>query len=60
MAHISGTNTPSGRPLMYSEREDWADVVPVPQYDGVVPIAPIFYSPECECLRFLGFFSQTR
>ena len=38
---------------MYSERTDWADVVPVPQYDSAVvaPIAPIFYSPECEsCL----------
>ncbi|THH01451.1 hypothetical protein EW026_g1227 [Hermanssonia centrifuga] len=31
---------------MYSERPDWADVVPLPQYEGVNPIAPIFYTPE--------------
>jgi hypothetical protein len=31
----------------FSQRLEWADVVPVPQYDGVQPLAPIFYTPEC-------------
>ena len=46
MVHISGDDaTP-----LYCEREDWADVVPIPQYEGVNPIAPIFYNPECAFL----------
>jgi protein farnesyltransferase/geranylgeranyltransferase type-1 subunit alpha len=32
---------------LYADREDWADVVPVPQYDSVAPLAPIFYTDEC-------------
>ncbi|KAI0035815.1 hypothetical protein K488DRAFT_68134 [Vararia minispora EC-137] len=30
----------------FAQRPEWADVVPVPQYDGVQPLAPIFYTPE--------------
>ena len=33
--------------VLYAERPEWADVVPVAQYENVQPIAPIFYSPEC-------------
>ncbi|KAG6818790.1 hypothetical protein H0H93_001600, partial [Arthromyces matolae] len=32
--------------LLYSERPDWNDVTPLPQYEDPNPIAPIFYSPE--------------
>lgn len=39
-------------PMLYSERKDWADVTPIPQYEGVNPIAPIFYTPECESWIF--------
>lgn len=34
--------------LLYCERPEWADVTPIPQYEGVGnPIAPIFYTPDC-------------
>ena len=33
--------------VLYAERPEWADVVPVAQYENVQPLAPIFYSPEC-------------
>lgn len=31
----------------YAERPEWADVTPIEQYEGVNPVAPIYYSPEC-------------
>lgn len=34
------------RPL-FADRPEWADVVPLEQYEGATPIAPIFYTPEC-------------
>ncbi|EPQ52327.1 protein prenylyltransferase [Gloeophyllum trabeum ATCC 11539] len=37
------TDTP---PLLYAEDPEWADVVPVPQYENVNPLAPIFYTAE--------------
>ena len=52
MSHISGEDTP-GKPPLYCEREDWTDVEPIPQYDGVNPLAPIFYNPECKLCRRL-------
>ena len=33
--------------LLYSQRPDWADVQPLEQYEGVNPLAPIFYTDEC-------------
>lgn len=33
--------------MLYAERPEWEDVVPVPQYQGVDALAPINYSPEC-------------
>ncbi|KAF5371771.1 hypothetical protein D9758_003362 [Tetrapyrgos nigripes] len=30
----------------YAEQPQWADVVPLPQYEGVEPLAPIFYTNE--------------
>ncbi|GBE88708.1 protein prenylyltransferase [Sparassis latifolia] len=30
---------------LYADKAEWADVVPVQQYEGVAPLAPIFYSP---------------
>ncbi|KZT07094.1 protein prenylyltransferase [Laetiporus sulphureus 93-53] len=31
---------------LYSERSEWADVVPIQQYQGIDPLAPINYSVE--------------
>lgn len=33
---------------LFAERAEWADVQPLEQYEAANPIAPIFYSPECE------------
>ena len=47
MSHVESDEDTG--PLLYCERPDWTDVTPVPQYEGVSnPIAPIFYTPECE------------
>ncbi|KAH9996714.1 protein prenylyltransferase [Russula compacta] len=32
--------------LKLPERPEWSDMVPVPQYENIQPLAPIFYSPE--------------
>ncbi|KAG2343035.1 protein prenylyltransferase [Suillus weaverae] len=31
---------------LYSQRPEWADVVPLEQYENVTPLAPIFYTDE--------------
>jgi len=31
---------------LFADRPEWADVVPLEQYEGATPIAPIFYTPE--------------
>ncbi|EAU89761.2 farnesyltransferase/geranylgeranyltransferase type I alpha subunit [Coprinopsis cinerea okayama7 len=33
-------------PKLFSERPEWADVVPLEQYENMNPIAPIVYTPE--------------
>lgn len=35
--------------IPYSERNEWADIVPILQDDGEHPIVAIAYSPKCEC-----------
>ena len=35
---------------LFAEQPEWADVQPLEQYEDVNPIAPIFYTEECECL----------
>jgi protein farnesyltransferase/geranylgeranyltransferase type-1 subunit alpha len=38
-----------------SQRQDWADVVPIEQYEGgVAPIAPIPYPPAY--VELMGYF----
>jgi len=32
--------------VLFSERPEWADVTPLEQYEGVNPLAPIYYSEE--------------
>lgn len=32
--------------LLYSQRAEWADVVPLEQYESITPLAPIFYTDE--------------
>ncbi|KAI0250699.1 protein prenylyltransferase [Lactifluus subvellereus] len=32
--------------VLYAERPEWSDVVPIAQYENIQPLAPIFYSPE--------------
>lgn len=36
---------------LFADRPEWADVVPLEQYEGINPIAPIFYTPECACIQ---------
>jgi hypothetical protein len=39
--------------VLYAERPEWSDVVPIAQYENIQPLAPIFYSPECaQCSTF--------
>ncbi|THH19293.1 hypothetical protein EW146_g1855 [Bondarzewia mesenterica] len=33
-------------PLLFSQRLEWSDVTPIPQYESIAPLAPIFYSDE--------------
>lgn len=33
---------------LFTERPEWADVVPLEQYENANPIAPIFYTEECK------------
>jgi len=42
-------SNPDNVPL-FTERPEWADVQPIEQYEDFNPIAPIFYTEECECL----------
>lgn len=35
----------------FVDRPEWADVVPLEQYEGAAPIAPILYTPECASVR---------
>ncbi|GFZ49588.1 hypothetical protein JCM24511_07708 [Saitozyma sp. JCM 24511] len=35
-----------------SQREQWADITPIPQDDGPDPLVPIMYSTECELPRW--------
>ncbi|KAJ7485547.1 hypothetical protein FB451DRAFT_59548 [Mycena latifolia] len=37
---------PAPAPALYSARPEWADVVPVAQYEKANPLAPILYSEE--------------
>ena len=41
------TETPDDEPL-YANRSDWKDVEPLEQYEDINPLAPIFYTEECE------------
>ncbi|KAF9239776.1 hypothetical protein BU15DRAFT_87803 [Melanogaster broomeanus] len=33
-------------PPLFADRPEWADVIPLEQYEGVSPLAPIFYTSE--------------
>jgi hypothetical protein len=33
--------------VLYAERPEWSDLTPIPQYENIQPLAPIFYNPEC-------------
>ena len=36
--------------ILFRDRPEWKDVVPVKQDDGPDPVAPISYSQECFCI----------
>lgn len=40
-------STNSSVKLLYSEREEWKDIQPIPQYVGQSPVCPINYSTQC-------------
>ncbi|KAH9973756.1 hypothetical protein BGW80DRAFT_1437112 [Lactifluus volemus] len=42
----SSTAENTAEPVLYAERSEWSDVVPIAQYENIQPLAPIFYSPE--------------
>jgi protein farnesyltransferase/geranylgeranyltransferase type-1 subunit alpha len=43
--------------LLYSQRPEWADVLPLEQYENITPLAPIFYTDECE---HISLFAKCR
>lgn len=50
---MSGNNSSSDEDLAadyvpYSERQEWADVIPLEQDDGKSPIVLIAYSEKCK------------
>lgn len=47
--------------ILYREREEWKDVVPIPQDDGPHPVVAIAYSDRCMILNFhLTFFCSKK
>ncbi|KAH8103042.1 protein prenylyltransferase [Cristinia sonorae] len=40
------SNNSDDEAQLYCEKSEWQDITPIPQYDGINPIAPIFYTPE--------------
>jgi len=40
-------DVPAEEEKLYSQRAEWADVLPLEQYENITPLAPIFYTKEC-------------
>jgi hypothetical protein len=41
------TTMPNSTRALYADRPEWSDVIPLKQYEGATPVAPIFYTDEC-------------
>lgn len=50
------SNISSEAPGLFSARAGWADVVPIQQYESSNPLAPIFYSVECQLLLHINIW----
>lgn len=46
--------------IPFSEREEWKDVEPIPEFDPAPPIAPIDYSPICKFYLVVEIMSYFR
>ena len=36
--------------VLFANRPEWQDITPIPQHENITPVAPIFYTDECESL----------
>ena len=53
MSGDSDDNISTPEFVFYRDREEWKDVVPIPQNDGEFPIVKIAYSEQCKAKYYI-------